>query len=184
MELTDSAAVRIKELLSLRHKVPASLPCHEVTHITACRPWQLSRGESVSTSFHACLFLPHEHGCGEFTHDNTILDRSIVCTHLLLESSANRSEFRLLQVQEYIKLGVKQRGCNGLAYTMNYANEKGKFDEEVSEKGVRLLIEPSALMHIIGTKMDFVSDRLKYVILNGERPPTHDDAPQKLSIDF
>lgn len=104
--------------------------------------------------------------------------------HLLLERSANKLEFRLLQVQEYIKLGVKQRGCNGLAYTMNYANEKGKFDEEVSEKGVRLLIEPSALMHIIGTKMDFVSDRLKYVILYGERPPAHDAAPQKLSIDF
>ena len=45
---------------------------------------------------------------------------------------------------------------------MNYANEKGKFDEEVTDKGVRLLIEPSALMHIIGTKMDFISDRLKY----------------------
>lgn len=52
-----------------------------------------------------------------------------------------------------------------MAYTMNYANEKGKFDEEVTDKGVRLLIEPSALMHIIGTKMDFVSDRLKYAHL-------------------
>lgn len=44
---------------------------------------------------------------------------------------------------------------------MNYADSKGKFDEEVDDKGVRILIEPSALMHIIGTKMDFVSDRIR-----------------------
>lgn len=48
-----------------------------------------------------------------------------------------------------------------MTYTLNYADSKGRFDEEVDAKGVRVLIEPSALMHVVGTKMDFISDRLR-----------------------
>lgn len=40
-------------------------------------------------------------------------------------------------------------------------DQKGKFDELVEDNGVRILIEPSALMHVIGTTMDYVEDRLK-----------------------
>lgn len=42
-----------------------------------------------------------------------------------------------------------------------FVDEKGKFDELVEEKGVKVLIDPKALMHVIGTKMDFVDDTLK-----------------------
>ena len=38
---------------------------------------------------------------------------------------------------------------------------KGKFDELVEDHGVRMLIDPGALMHVLGTKMDFVQDNLK-----------------------
>ena len=41
------------------------------------------------------------------------------------------------------------------------SEEKGKFDELVEEKGVKVLIDPKALMHVIGTKMDFVDDPLR-----------------------
>ena len=41
------------------------------------------------------------------------------------------------------------------------ADEKGKFDELVEEKGVRILIEPTAIMHLLGTRMNYVEDKLK-----------------------
>lgn len=47
-------------------------------------------------------------------------------------------------------------------YAPQISDEKGKFDELVEEKGVKVLIDPKALMHVIGTKMDYVDDPLKY----------------------
>lgn len=50
-----------------------------------------------------------------------------------------------------------------LLYPLGLTEEKGKFDELVEEKGVSILVEPKAVMHVIGMKMDFVDDKLRFV---------------------
>ncbi|XP_070562768.1 iron-sulfur cluster assembly 1 homolog, mitochondrial-like [Ptychodera flava] len=59
-----------------------------------------------------------------------------------------------------LKVGVKTRGCNGLSYTLDFVKEKQKFDEEVFQDGVRVLIDAKAQMSLLGTEMDFVENKL------------------------
>jgi len=59
-----------------------------------------------------------------------------------------------------VRVGVKNGGCAGMSYTMEYAESVAKFDEVVEDKGVKLLIDPKAVMFLLGTEMDFRVDKL------------------------
>lgn len=59
-----------------------------------------------------------------------------------------------------IKVGVRNRGCSGLAYHLEYVDKPGTFDETVEQDGVKVLIDSKALFSIIGSEMDWVEDKL------------------------
>ncbi len=59
-----------------------------------------------------------------------------------------------------IRVGVRNRGCSGLAYHLEYVERPGMFDETVEQEGVKVLIDSKALFSIIGSEMDWQEDRL------------------------
>lgn len=59
-----------------------------------------------------------------------------------------------------VRVGVKNGGCAGMSYTMDYAEAQNPFDEVVEDKGVRILIDPKAVMFLIGTEMDYAREKL------------------------
>ncbi|RIA97243.1 hypothetical protein C1645_796024 [Glomus cerebriforme] len=67
-----------------------------------------------------------------------------------------------------IRVAVKNKGCAGQSYVLEYAKVKGKFDEVVNQDGVKVLIDSKSLIKVLGTEMDYVKDKLssKFVFNN------------------
>jgi iron-sulfur cluster assembly protein len=59
-----------------------------------------------------------------------------------------------------VRVGVTNGGCAGMSYTMAYAEDSKPFEEVMEEKGVKIFIDPKAIMFLIGTEMDFVQEKL------------------------
>src|SRR6056297_3324829 len=59
-----------------------------------------------------------------------------------------------------VRVGVRTRGCSGLSYWMEYAEEQKRFEDVVEDKGVRIFIEPTATMFLLGTEMDWIEEDL------------------------
>jgi len=59
-----------------------------------------------------------------------------------------------------VRVGVKNGGCAGMSYTMEYAESPNPLDEVVEDKGVRILIDPKAVLFLLGTEMDYKTDKL------------------------
>ena len=59
-----------------------------------------------------------------------------------------------------LKIGIKKGGCAGMEYTMDWADSVGKFDDVVEQDGARVIIDPKAVMYLLGTEMDYKIDKL------------------------
>lgn len=59
-----------------------------------------------------------------------------------------------------VRIGVKNGGCAGMEYTMDYATEAKPLEEIVVENGIKVLIDPKAILFLIGSEIDFVTEKL------------------------
>ena len=59
-----------------------------------------------------------------------------------------------------LRVGIKNGGCAGQSYTVDYASEILPSDEVVEDKGVKILVDPKAVLFLLGTEMDFRTDKM------------------------
>jgi len=81
----------------------------------------------------------------------------------LTEAAAERIRSVMAQADKPVaglRVGVKNGGCAGMEYTMEYAETVNPTDEVVEDKGVKLLIDPKAVLFLLGTEMDFKTEKL------------------------
>jgi|TARA_B100001079_G_scaffold93553_1_gene80212 iron-sulfur cluster assembly protein len=58
-----------------------------------------------------------------------------------------------------VRVGVKSGGCAGMSYIMEYAKEINPNDEVIEDKGVKVFIDPGAIMYLLGTEMDYKKEQ-------------------------
>jgi len=83
----------------------------------------------------------------------TLTDAAVARARALMDRNGDEKVLGL-------RVGVKSKGCSGLSYFVEYATEQKKFEDKVEEKGVTLFIDPTAIMFIIGSEMDYQEDKM------------------------
>ncbi|MCU0820607.1 MAG: iron-sulfur cluster assembly accessory protein [Beijerinckiaceae bacterium] len=79
----------------------------------------------------------------------------------LSDAAAERVRETIAQAEKPIlgiRVGVKNGGCAGMSYTMEYAEAKNPHDEVIEDKGVTILVDPKAVLFLLGTEMDVKTD--------------------------
>jgi len=81
----------------------------------------------------------------------------------LSEAAAKRIKAVMARAERPIaavRVGVKNGGCAGMSYFMEYADKIDPLDEVIEDKGVRILVDPKAVLFLLGTEMDYKVDKL------------------------
>lgn len=84
----------------------------------------------------------------------TLTDRAAERVKKLIDASPEEGVLGL-------RVGIKTRGCSGLSYFVEYAKEQKRFEDVVEDKGVKLFVDPTAVMFILGSEMDYVEDKIE-----------------------
>ena len=82
----------------------------------------------------------------------------------LTEASATRIQELTARADSEIvglRVGVKNGGCAGQSYTVEYAHEVRPTDEVVEDRGVKILVDPKAVLFLLGTEMDYKTDKMQ-----------------------
>ena len=61
---------------------------------------------------------------------------------------------------EALRIGVKTKGCSGMSYSLDYADSVAPGEEVVETHGIRVIVDPSATMFLVGTEMDYVESAM------------------------
>ena len=80
----------------------------------------------------------------------------------LSDNAANRIKEIMSKAESSaigVRVGVKSGGCAGMSYVMEYAKEAKKNEEVIEDKGVKVFIDSNAIMYLLGTEMDYKSDK-------------------------
>ena len=89
----------------------------------------------------------------------------------LSDNAAERIKFIMSKAESSaigVRVGVKTGGCAGMTYMMEYANEAKPNEEVIEEKGVKVFIDPNAIIYLLGTEMDYKQEKFssKFVFKN------------------
>ncbi len=82
----------------------------------------------------------------------------------LTDAAAERVKALIAKSEEPVlglRVGVSTRGCSGMSYVVEYAKEQRKLEDVVEDKGVKIFIDPTAVMFLLGSEMDYVEDKFQ-----------------------
>ena len=80
----------------------------------------------------------------------------------LTEAAAQRAKNLIAKSEKPVlglRVGVDSRGCSGFSYVVEYAEEQKKLEDVIEDKGVKIFIDPTAVMFLLGSEMDYVEDK-------------------------